>query len=662
MHAHRTHRTVARIVAVTCLSVATAGAQQTIVETFTDTRAFHPGDGASAIVTGVNGIEWDMFCVTRATYNPPNPGDTNFANVYNHGYIQGRIPEAVTNISFKARLYGDYDGDVQVFLNNQLLGVYACSGDLDPPISIDIAEPGTHNLIKVQFLRWTRPQYARLNIDDLSFTIDTSIHTPAPFGWGEIDWVHNGFGPDARTERYICWKTPTTDPVSIVWYGETDALGQTEDTDTTCTVMTDFAGIMDPFHAHTVLLTGLTPGTTYHYRCGSDSGQNRMLSFKTAPAGEEPFTYAITADVQRGYYTSVDFDALGEFLKTQDVAFYYQLGDLVQNGGNAGEWKAFFESGQSLMDNLPAMYIRGNHDHYEDPDYHFLRKLFPYLDNPRRCYSFEYANMILVAMDNTMQTETVPWLDSTLAGTTRKWKNVAWHTNQFSTGGHGGDGLADMLLSYLPLVEQYEVTGIFNGHSHAFEVTHPIAHFDDPPELDPATLVAPDYALANRSQGTIVYNGCGVNASTPILVQTPQPYTITGDTAGEYETVTLASVYADSIVYRETAFQAFGDYQEGDVVFTYKIVNDLPVSVEPPSPRLSAYAPAWQYHPATGILAGTRLEPGMRVHMTDMQGRTVLTRTAVDGSLRVDASMLPSGVYMAAMDGVHCPMTVRVMP
>ncbi len=623
----------------------------TITEDFSLTRPYHPGSGDWATVTGVDGIEWDMYCVSRATYNPPNPGDTNFANLFNAGYLMARFEDAVTRVSFKARSYStSATAEFEVFLNNQSLGVHTVTGAVGQTVSIDIAEPGTHNVLKIQFLRWSAGQYARANIDDLAITFDTTIHTPARHGWGPVYWVHNAYGHDPKTERYICWATPLSDSSSVVQYGETPALGTSVSSDTGHVLMRDTTARMDPFYTHYVLLTGLAPGTTYHYRCGGDSGESTLMSFTTeVGAHTGPYTFAVSADVQGGYNTSTTFDALAQFLVARsDIDFWYQLGDLVQNGGHPGEWMAFFESGRSIFEKYPAMVIRGNHEEYDDNNYFYLRKLFPYLDNDDRRYEFSYANGAHISLDNSRSTEATPWFSDVLAANTREWLFVSWHANPYSTGGHGGDVLAALLSTYLPLVEQYGVTTVFNGHSHAFEVTHPLVHLTSPPTLDRATLTAPDYAVANRTQGTIFYNGAGVNSSTAILVKPSQEFTITGDTAGEYQTVTLATVYNDSVIYRETAYMDFGSYQTGDVVFTYKVVNDAPVAAVSQTQSIVDRC-RWTYSSASRCLAVTNAATGSRIALLDLRGRVAAQWTATSASLRLDLGSLSPAAYLVTV-------------
>jgi len=368
----------------------------------------------------------------------------------------------------------------------------------------------------------------------------------------------------------------------------------------------------------------------------------------------------VSADVQGGYGTSTTFDALAQFLLERNVAYWYQLGDLVQNGGHPGEWMAFFESGRSLFDSLPAMVIRGNHDAYNDDNYHYLRNLFPYLNNANRCYAFNYSYVIHVGLDNSTASAATPWFADRLATTSQKWRFAAWHTNPYSTGGHGGDGLDGMLTTYLPVVEQYGVATVFNGHSHAFEVTHPIAHVGNPPTLDHATMVAYNYALASRSQGTVFYNGAGVNGPTSILMTSPQEFTITGDTAGEYHTVTLASVYADSVVYRETVYAPFAGYQRGDVVFTYKIVDETPVAERSVEGRAVA-SPCVRHSPATGDIMLGRLAAGTSVRLVDMQGRTCAHWSADGGDLQFTTGALPGATYILSVTGAARTSTMKIV-
>ena len=342
------------------------------------------------------------------------------------------------------------------------------------------------------------------------------------------------------------------------------------------------------FVVHHVTLTGLTPGTKYHYRCGGSAGLSNDCIFRTAPAGIQPYTFVLIADIQNSSFSS-PFNSCAKYMKEQDVSFVVQLGDIVQNGCYVNEWNNLFESGKPIFDNAPFMVCIGtNHDvGYQGIEANFCQDIFKFPSNKTLSqyrslwYSFEYSNSVFTSMytESNLNLQK-PFMDSVFKNTTCPWKFSYWHTNPYSTGGHGGDGLVNMLPNFLAVVDTYNIATVFNGHSHAYEFTHPILKVGNPPVISNATVNwSTRKATANHSQGTVFYNGAGFGGSamnTYSAQGLPQQFTLTGDSAGGDYTLLLGTVYSDSIVYKVVYYQDCKTFKKGDVLFTYKIINDAP--------------------------------------------------------------------------------------
>lgn len=315
---------------------------------------------------------------------------------------------------------------------------------------------------------------------------------------GQVNNVHTTFSGDPTGEVTVSWRTPPFGGTSLE-YGLTPDLGTTA----TGTPFLSSGG-----YQHHVALTGLQPDTTYYYQpAGGPVG-----SFKTAPAGNEHFRFGVVGDVQGYESVSGKWIAASEFLAEQDILFWMPMGDLVQEGAVQSQYDAFWAGCQTLSQSVPIMPIIGNHDRYgyEDgwPQNYLDQFRMPSNGNPdydQHWYEFEIGDMHFAAMNSTPQGGPLTWqearvvlhewLDQKLTETDKKWKFVSRHPPHYSTGGHGGENLVPELTA---IYDEHHVTAVFTGHTHSFEVTHPIH----------------DGALADSwDEGTLYYNTAGINSN-----------------------------------------------------------------------------------------------------------------------------------------------------
>jgi hypothetical protein len=93
--------------------------------------------------------------------------------------------------------------------------------------------------------------------------------------------------------------------------------------------------------------------------------------------------------------------------------------------------------------------------------------------------------------------EQTVWLKDTLARNgAGGWSFVGFHPPVYSSGDHGGDTSWYQGL-WGDLMEHERVAVVFNGHTHAFEVTHPLRQGK----------------RVNDGSGVVYYNGAGISYS-----------------------------------------------------------------------------------------------------------------------------------------------------
>lgn len=321
--------------------------------------------------------------------------------------------------------------------------------------------------------------------------------------------VNSSFGNSPETEVNISWRIEKgTDNGGLVEYGASESYGKK----TKASFIKSSGG--KNFEAK---LSGLKAGTVYHYRCGADGKWSGDCTFKTAPNGPEPFLFSVLGDVQGKKPSGLWRDA-SKWVAKRKPAFWIPVGDLVQHGMIQKEWDYFFSDAKGLCESSPIMPVIGNHDLYAADGKSHRPQL--YLDQftlpengdpeyPEDWYYFEYGNAIFIMLntypatgdrkkDEALVRETqMQWMDKVLSENEAKWKFVFFHPPIYSSGGHGGDTL--WLKDYWgKIFDKHHVNVVFTGHTHAFEVTHPIKA---------------GKKVLSPKEGTIYYNTAGINYS-----------------------------------------------------------------------------------------------------------------------------------------------------
>ena len=227
-----------------------------------------------------------------------------------------------------------------------------------------------------------------------------------------------------------------------------------------------------PVTIHEVQLTGLAADTTYYYKVTSDGQTGSTYTFTTAPAVDRPIEFVVYGDTRTW---PVEHElVIQSIIDNSDPEFVINVGDLVQDGGQYGDWgNEFFDPAHDLMVDTPMYAVLGNHEYNSGgPQLYFD---FLSLPGNEEWYAFTYGNIRCIGL-NTMGNYSPgsaqrTWLESELQSTDYSdatWHVVVLHHPPFTaTSGHGDDeGVKQDLV---PLFEQYGVDIVFAGHSHVYE-------------------------------------------------------------------------------------------------------------------------------------------------------------------------------------------------
>ena len=241
------------------------------------------------------------------------------------------------------------------------------------------------------------------------------------------------------------------------------------------------------YQMHSVALRDLQPGTTYTYSVAGDTGDAGRCTFTTVPEGEHPFSFAVISDTQnRGNQAH---RPIVERIIAGKPGMVFNVGDLVSDGRDIGDWEEFFRVEGDLLRSVPCYAVLGNHDHASSLYFQFFA-----LPGDERNYSFDRGAAHFVVFDSPglympddNQSVTpadekrfeereeqywqhqMQWLKADLAGHQEaKYIFVFFHFPLYSVKASRVEGSSELRARFGSVFQDYKVTAVFNGHDHHY--------------------------------------------------------------------------------------------------------------------------------------------------------------------------------------------------
>lgn len=257
---------------------------------------------------------------------------------------------------------------------------------------------------------------------------------------------------------------------------------------------------------HEVKIDNLLPNTLYYYSIGTNgqvlSPASSNQYFKTSPItgaiGKYRFWAIGDAGMSDGNQRAVRD---GFYLKNQNqhIDGWIMLGDNAYGSGISDGTQSCYQT--ALFDHMYSQVISktvlwpalGNHDYNNHIPFSPAPAYFDIFSLPtqgeagglasgtEKYYSYNYGNIHFIILDSydedrsangTMAT----WLLSDLQQCTAEWIIAYWHHPPYTKGSHDSDNplfmdgeCEDMRENILPILEQYGVDLVLNGHSHSYE-------------------------------------------------------------------------------------------------------------------------------------------------------------------------------------------------
>jgi hypothetical protein len=326
-------------------------------------------------------------------------------------------------------------------------------------------------------------------------------------------WV--AFGKSPTTQMYVSWSTPSVrgrvsqPPAPQIRWGRHKPYRHVQRADRSAPVPLP-TGVSDEPPEKTVynrvLLSSLSPGTTYHYSLSNDGiDWSSDRTFTTAVAGPSDFRFTAFGDQGVSTQSAAPMVSLIASLRP---AFHLLAGDLAYatpsglklpdvTGFHPGFWTNYLNiNGRTGSHSIPWMASVGAHE-VEPLGGHgyagFVTRIpqgYAESSGSPVVHAYKYGNVAFIHLDGNEVSaqETVnngytqgaqtTWLKRTLAHYRAAGSAVdfivvvvcccCYSTNRI----HGSDG--GLRTVWGPLFDKYAVDLVISGHVHAYERTHPM--------------------------------------------------------------------------------------------------------------------------------------------------------------------------------------------
>jgi acid phosphatase type 7 len=316
------------------------------------------------------------------------------------------------------------------------------------------------------------------------------MKTPVYVGNADVQYVMQNITADSRTSRTIVWQSKDVISKSYLEYRK---VGKGNTVQIEC-VSNDFKTDEGTVHRHTAAINNLQPDTKYEYRIGDDKNRTNWLVFTTEAEKSDKYKVLIFPDSQCANYNVWQDLSAAAWERNKDAVFFINMGDLVDNGEQYSQWRAWLNAISGMISTIPAAPIPGNHEYYtldwKATPAKLYENLFSLPNNgaeglQNQNYSYDYGDVHYVvidtqaeelsAFDANIYERQAKWLETDLGETNKKWKVALLHRSPFDW--RTSDAPNEIGRYFLPIFDKYGVDLVFLAHIHSYSRTVPVKNF-----------------------------------------------------------------------------------------------------------------------------------------------------------------------------------------
>ena len=371
---------------------------------------------------------------------------------------------------------------------------------------------------------------------------------------------------------------------------------------------------------HEVQVTGLSPDTRYYYSIGTTSGAltgddaNTYFRTSPTPGTVRPIRAWVIGDAGfPGANLNAVRDAYTTFAAGADSDLFLLLGDNAYfTATDAEHQAAVFDPHAPLLRKVAPWPTFGNHESFSSNSLTETGPYFQLFTLPKAgeaggvpsgteaYYSFDFANVHFVVLDGN-SSSTAPggammtWLEADLQATNADWLIAFWHHPPYSRGlFHNSDVEAreiEMREKVVPMLEDYGVDLVLNGHSHNYERSYLLdGHYGFGSSFDLSTMAL------DAGDGDSAGDGVYRKASVGQAAHEGAVYVVAGsssevrNTTLDHPAMKVGLLQLGSLVLDIDGKTLTASFLNslGQITDTFTIVKDAPAC--PPAPRTGCTA------------------------------------------------------------------------
>ncbi|BBI33367.1 S-layer homology domain-containing protein [Cohnella abietis] len=442
------------------------GPQAYVTVTAAKSKIYKNADSTSSLVLAVNKDE--QFFATK--------GNTSgFVNVFTpDGSKKGYIPLAdVQQDDLKQGVgFTDSKGEIRTSLLTLALGTWRVQAVINGGTSESM-----NMEIVIQFGD-ENPQYVQTFVTE-------DMSTKMSVGWQTAPRVKKAFiqymkESDGSLSNKGIWTPTLENSIEQVAEYEVQVI-QMFDKDSK-----NNKGPVGEMKFHKALVSGLEPGTKYHYRVGYEGYWSEWNAYKTVePALNNPVSFVYVTDSHtKGDNGLEAYQKLlkNAFTKYPDTQFIMHGGDIVDDGKYLEEWNQYWKASSFYSSSIPSAYTMGNHDVKGEGKEIFVTGL----DLPKNgpdfqkgyVYSFDSGEVHFIVMNSESDAVTMSkqaeWMREDIKKSNKKWKIVMFHKPPYHTEAGRSDLIEDSRTYFAPILEELQVDLVLVGHDHVYSRTYPM--------------------------------------------------------------------------------------------------------------------------------------------------------------------------------------------
>ncbi len=331
--------------------------------------------------------------------------------------------------------------------------------------------------------------------------------------------VHLGLVGDPKTSIVAQWRTVDESTLaSTIRYGLGANLAAADLTQSVSGIQFGYRssgsdGMYHVYRVHQAHLCGLQPGTTYSYQVGGTdpAGQidhySPVYTFHTAPDvvanPDAEVVFGFVGDSRGGYDI---WNELIAQLQARSPDLILFSGDAITVGITQAEYDEFFTDAEPLFATVPVISANGNH---EDNAVNYFAQMA--LPGDQQNFGVDYGFAHVTVGNDTPEDPTAiagAFHDAIAAdfaaSNNARWKIFMHHQPMWSAStAHGSNLMLQQL--WQPMVDQYHIDLVLNGHDHDFEVSYPLVG----QSVEPSNTMGTVYVVAGGAGAELYDNGMG---------------------------------------------------------------------------------------------------------------------------------------------------------